>query len=168
MTITKDNIHTLDNINWYKNAFDHLNGGITFLSPLFCQEVLPNIFETWEETNYFLYLLKCLILIVVLLGKTKQFLPRILTSYEEVTPQRTRKYFLSSDKFAQLYETGDDGTTVYKKMAEARKQHRKFGGMAPWGDQEERRGRYERLRLLDGTVINIWLYIYKNQPLKIK
>ena len=53
--------------------------------------------------------------IYIVLGKTKQFLPRIISSYEEISPQRTRKCFLSSHKFAQFYETGMDGVTAYKK-----------------------------------------------------
>ena len=84
--------------------------------------------------------------IYIVLGKTKQFLPRIISSYEEISPQRTRKNFLSSHKFAQLYETGVDGATAYKKMADSRKSHRRYAGTCPWEEKEEKRGHYSRNR----------------------
>ena len=62
-----------------------------------------------------------------------------MSSYEEISPQRTRKYFLSSHKFAQFYETGMDGVTAYKKMADARKSHRRNAGTAPWDEKEEKK-----------------------------
>ena len=42
-------------------------------------------------------------------GSSKGFVKRIVESYQEVTAMRTRKYFLSSDKFAKLYEEGTMG-----------------------------------------------------------
>ena len=59
-----------------------------------------------------------------IVGTARGYLDRILASYSSVTPEKVRKYFLSSYKFVKLYQEGETGYTVNKRMAEIRKSHR--------------------------------------------
>ena len=59
-----------------------------------------------------------------IVGSSKGYVDRVLDSYSTVTPDKVRKYFLSSLKFVNLYLKGETGYTVNKKMAEIRKSHR--------------------------------------------
>ena len=59
-----------------------------------------------------------------IVGSSKGYVDRVLDSYSTVTPDKVRKYFLSSLKFVNLYLEGETGYTVNKKMAEIRKSHR--------------------------------------------
>ena len=58
------------------------------------------------------------------IGSSKGYVDRVVTSYTSVTPDKVRKYFLSSYKFLNLYLEGETGYTVNKRMAELRKSHR--------------------------------------------
>ena len=58
-----------------------------------------------------------------IVGSSKGYVDRVLDSYSTVTPDKVRKYFLSSLKFVNLYLEGETGYTVNKKMAEIRKSH---------------------------------------------
>ena len=87
-------------------------------------------------------------------GKVGGFDKRILKSYEEITVERIRKYFLSSDKICQLYENGDETSAVLDKLKEARKSHRQCLG----SERDRERPKYERkrditLKLFDGTIV---------------
>ena len=59
-----------------------------------------------------------------IVGTSRGYVDRILASYSSVTPDKVRKYFLSSQKFVSLYLEGETGYTVNKRMAEIRKSHR--------------------------------------------
>ena len=59
-----------------------------------------------------------------IVGSSTGYVERVLDSYSTVTPDKVRKYFLSSLKFVNLYLEGETGYTVNKKMAEIRKSHR--------------------------------------------
>lgn len=78
-------------------------------------------------------------------GSSKGFVSRVLDSYSEVTPQRTRKYFLSVEKFANIYSDGLSGSEAFKQMTLARKSHRHFGGVAP-SPPDHKKKRYSRDR----------------------
>ena len=58
------------------------------------------------------------------IGSSKGYVQRVLDSYEEVTPERVRKYTCTSIKFAELYLDGETGYTIQRRMAELRKSHR--------------------------------------------
>ena len=57
-------------------------------------------------------------------GSSRGYLERILASYSSVTPEKVRKYYLNSLRFADLYQDGETGYSAIKKMAEIRKSHR--------------------------------------------
>ena len=59
-----------------------------------------------------------------IVGSSKGYVERVVSSYSTVTLEKVRKYFLSSEKFVQLYLDGETGNTVNQKMAEMRKSHR--------------------------------------------
>lgn len=66
-----------------------------------------------------------------ILGTSKDFMRRVVDSFSLITSQKTRQYFLSSDKFATMYAEGDDGTEVFARMTVLCKSHWHFGGGAP-------------------------------------
>ena len=80
-----------------------------------------------------------------IVGTSRGFVDRILASYGSVTPEKVRKYFLSSLKFMKLYLEGETGCTVNKKMAKIRKSHR---GPAQF-DTDHSDKNYNRNRLQD-------------------
>ena len=89
-------------------------------------------------------------------GTTKGFDQRIQDSYSEITVERVRKYFLSSDKFCRLYDGGNDGTTAFKKMTESRNSHRRVcgGSMSPTRSKKVYdRKRKITLKLFTGDVL---------------
>ena len=55
------------------------------------------------------------------LGSSKGYIDRVVESYSSVTITNVRKYFLSTLKFCRLYQEGETGYTVNKKMQEMRK-----------------------------------------------
>ena len=55
------------------------------------------------------------------LGSSKGYIQRVLDSYSAVTINNARKYFLSTLKFVRLYQEGETGYTVNKKMEQMRK-----------------------------------------------
>ena len=59
-----------------------------------------------------------------IVGSSKGYVDRVLDFYSTMTPDKVRKYFLSSLKFVNLYLEGETGYTVNKNMAEIRKSHR--------------------------------------------
>ena len=59
-----------------------------------------------------------------IVGSSRGYVERVVSSYSTVTLDKVRKYFLSSAKFVQLYLDGETGNTVNQKMAEIRKSHR--------------------------------------------
>ena len=59
-----------------------------------------------------------------ILGSSKGYVQRVLSSYEAVKIDKIQKYFLSTVKYAQLYLEGETALTVNEKMKELRKTHR--------------------------------------------
>ena len=57
------------------------------------------------------------------LGSSKGYVERVLSSYEAVTLDKVKKYFLSTLKYARLYLQGETALTVNEKMKELRKAH---------------------------------------------
>ena len=57
-------------------------------------------------------------------GTSKGYVERVVSSYGAVKVEQVRKYFLSSLKFMKLYLEGETGYTVNKRMEELRKSHR--------------------------------------------
>ena len=55
------------------------------------------------------------------LGSSKGYVERVVDSYAAVTINNARKYFLSTLKFMRLYQEGETGYTVNKKMEQMRK-----------------------------------------------
>ena len=79
-------------------------------------------------------------------GSSSGFLGRVMDSYSEITAQSTRKYFLSVDKFANIYSSGLTGSEALKsKLTLSRKSHRRFGGIAPT-EPDHKKKRYSRVR----------------------
>ena len=58
------------------------------------------------------------------LGCSKGYVQRVLNSYEAVTVENVRKYFLSTLKFAKFYREGATAFDVNEKMDNLRKQHK--------------------------------------------
>ena len=63
------------------------------------------------------------------LGSSKGYIDRVVESYSSVTITNVRKYFLSTLKFCRLYQEGETGYTVNKKMQEMRKAKRCHRGL---------------------------------------
>ena len=77
-----------------------------------------------------------------IVGTSRGYVERILASYGSVTPDKVRKYFLSSLKFMKLYLEGETGFTVNKRMEEIRKSTR---GPAQF-DTDHSKKNYDRSR----------------------
>ena len=60
-----------------------------------------------------------------IVGNSKGYIERIVSSYKSVKIEAIRKYFMSSVKYMNLYIDGETGFTVNKKMTEMRKSHRR-------------------------------------------
>ena len=61
------------------------------------------------------------------LGSSRGYIARIMSSYSSVTVDKVRKYFLGTLRFVQLYVDGETGYTVNKKIQDLikiRKCHR--------------------------------------------
>ena len=58
------------------------------------------------------------------LGSSKGYVQRVLSSYEAVKIDKVKKYFLSTLKYAKLYLQGETALTVNEKMKELRKIHK--------------------------------------------
>ena len=50
-------------------------------------------------------------------------------------------YFLNADKFATMYEEGEDCTSAFEKLKKARKSHRRYAAIAPPVNDDESKGR---------------------------
>ena len=59
-----------------------------------------------------------------IIGSSRGFVDRVVSSYSSVTVEKVRKYYVSAMKFIKLYLEGETGLTVNKRMAELRKSHR--------------------------------------------
>ena len=59
-----------------------------------------------------------------MLGSSKGYVQRVLSSYEAVKTDKVKKYFLSTLKYAKLYLQGETALTVNEKMKELRKIHK--------------------------------------------
>lgn len=77
------------------------------------------------------------------LGSSRGFVERVVRSYDSVTVEKVRKYYISAMKFIKLYLEGETGLTVNKRMAELRKSHR---GAACFEVDHSKKA-YPRLRL---------------------
>lgn len=55
------------------------------------------------------------------LGTSRGYVERVVSSYTAVTAEDVRKYFLSTLKFCRFYTEGETGFTVNKRMQELRK-----------------------------------------------
>ena len=64
------------------------------------------------------------------LSCSKGYIQRVTQSYEEVTLEKVRKYFLNTLKFAKLYMEGETAYTVNHRMKELRKEKRCHRGSA--------------------------------------
>ena len=58
------------------------------------------------------------------LGSSKGYVQRVVSSYDAVTLENVQKYFLSTLKFAELYRQGETAFTVNQKMADLRKKRK--------------------------------------------
>ena len=65
-----------------------------------------------------------------IIGCSRGYLARVVASYSTLTPEKVRKYFLSTLKFCNFYLEGENGFTVNKRMAELRKVKRGHRGAA--------------------------------------
>ena len=77
------------------------------------------------------------------LGCSKGYVNRVVTSYSTVTVEKVRKYHMNALKFVKLYLEGETGYTVNKRMAEIRKSHR---GAATFEVDHSKKA-YERMRM---------------------
>ena len=59
-----------------------------------------------------------------ILGSSKGYVKRITDSYQALSIEKVRKYFLKTLNFCHFYMEGETGYTVNKKMEELRKAHR--------------------------------------------
>ena len=80
------------------------------------------------------------------LGSSKGFVNRVVSSYGAVKVDMVRKYFLSTLKFVNLYKEGATAFNVNKRMVELRKEKKSHRGAAQFAVDHSKKV-YNRHRL---------------------
>ena len=79
-------------------------------------------------------------------GSSRNYIPRVVSSYDSVSVEMVRKYFSSTLKFCHLYMEGENAFTVNKKMAELRKMKKCHRGAVTLEVDHSKKA-YNRMRM---------------------